>query len=201
MNKLRKPIIHFSRFVRTVYSLTIKFFSREVYFLLRQSSITTSFPEVVMYVRSRWQQFIKYMVLRTNTTFLNRLSSAASSTMSSVVVADSHRPDRAARRHADGTQTAKSPSATQERRIWALKWHLVQKWCAHAVWTQDTESVHGPRTLLDVADLSLMRDQQFGRDHRICEFGNYLIGLIATNQRDILSGCLPLMDICANVFL
>jgi len=36
----------------------------------------TSFPEVVMYVRFRWPQFIKYMVLRTQNfskqSFINR---------------------------------------------------------------------------------------------------------------------------------
>jgi len=39
-----------------------KVLSRELSFLLRQRSIMTSFPEVVMYVRFRWQQWAVHQV-------------------------------------------------------------------------------------------------------------------------------------------
>ena len=92
--------------------------------------------------------------------------SSASSTSSSAVVADAHRPDRAARRRnvsmrcrsADVEKAPPRWSSVGELRDDDWLENLLQKWYAHAVWTQDTDGIHGPRTRVDDVIHVLMTD-------------------------------------------
>ena len=100
----------------------------------------TSFPEVVLGIRIRCQQFIKYMVRTVpnfpKQTFISIVNWSSSSTKKWLdALAVSRRRKAPPRRSSVGE-------------LWdddRLK-DLLQNWCAHAMWTQDADSVHGPRT-------------------------------------------------------
>jgi len=115
-------------------SLIIKFLAARCLFLM-ESYIMAPFPEVMLRVRCGWQQSSRTWWAQCRTLENNR--SSASSTSSSAVIADAHRPDRAARRIgmsrcAGDQQTSKSPTMLDQRR-WASRWRLTGK--PAAVWS------------------------------------------------------------------